>query len=119
MGTVFNDAIIVTGQPKDVEAAYLHAVELGLRVTNVVPHAINGKCTFLIVPDGSKLGWDEHLTYCYLRAQWKNWAIAEKSRAFTAPYPKDAVVVQWVHVQYGDDMERPEILDSSDHGEDE
>lgn len=64
MGYVRHNAIIVTGdsypeaQKKFLEV-YVKAKELfGELVSPVIPSPTNGYQTFMIVPDGSKEGWD-------------------------------------------------------------
>ena len=60
MGYMRHHAIVVTTfQPKAAEAARAKAIELfedGL-VSETLESVINGYLTFLIAPDGSKLGW--------------------------------------------------------------
>lgn len=112
MGTIIHDAIIVTGFPIHTRLAHAKAQELGLIVTSIAQHATNGKSTFLIAPDGSKLGWKDSKEFDARRAQWIDWVRQERDRCFTPPFPDDAVLVEWVEVNYGDC--KPIVVASSD-----
>lgn len=115
MGTIINDAIVVTGRRNDVMITRFKARDLGLAVTEVVPHSVNGHCTYLIVPDGSKEGWQESDEADDARDAWKTWVSEQKSVAKHPPYPVQAPIVDWVHVRYGGDFEGASVVD---HGGD-
>lgn len=101
MGYFRHDAIIVTGQSPEIETAKWHAVNLGLRTTNIVSHAMNMSSSFLIVPDGSKEGWVDSDLGDEARASWIAWTRVVALR------------VQWVAVSYaGDGAEDTCIVDS-------
>ena len=61
MGTITHHSIIVTGFQDgrgSIHEARQAAIDAGCAVTDVVEHGINFTASFLVVPDGSKEGWD-------------------------------------------------------------
>lgn len=59
MGYVKHEAIIVTGCVEEaLKKAKSKAESLGLRCTEVLSHNISHGFSFLVVPDGSKEGWN-------------------------------------------------------------
>lgn len=63
MGYIRHHAIVVTASIKaNAQKAYEKAIELFPKTTtNIVEDQVNGYCSFLIAPDGSKEGWSESL----------------------------------------------------------
>ena len=96
MGYIRHDAIIVTSfNEEGLTQARGVAIKEGLKVTDITEGNINGYVSFLIVPDGSKEGWEESDRCDDARASWKAWA-----RQNT---PND-VLFDWVHVSYAGDL---------------
>jgi len=98
MGMITHDAIVFTfGELEPAQRLRETAIDLGLQCTNVVVSRSNGYCSFLVIPDGSKDGW-ETSDRCDL-ARAKLLAIADRC--------------EWVHVRYSDDHEYVALPDSS------
>lgn len=93
MGYIRDEAIIVTGTPAACEEAVVEAVRLGLHVTSIRAHNINGRSSFLIVPDGSKEGWEDSDKGDAARAMWIEWERANHMRLW----------LRWVHVGYSEE----------------
>lgn len=107
MGTVFHDAIVVTSSFRDdIDKARSEAISLDLVCTEAVPYAINTGWSFLIAPDGSKLGWDVREQHEISRAAWIEWA--EKQYAL-------GVYFDWVHVQFGSEREAQASVIADNH----
>ena len=66
MGTIIDHAIIVTGDRGSVAKAHAKAVEIFPDVTSVAD-SMNHSASFLVPPDGSKLGWSESELGCRRR----------------------------------------------------
>lgn len=81
MGYIRHDAIVVTaGSDEDAECARQKAVDLGLRVSGLVPGTTNGYVSFLIAADGSKEGWEESHRHDAARKAWVEWARTEATK---------------------------------------
>lgn len=93
MGTIYHNAIIVTGWDLDdrIERAHAEAKRLGMRVSEIVWGTTNGYQTFMVAPDGSKEWWEESDRHDGLREQFRAYLDAME------PYPLD-----WVEVRYGE-----------------
>ena len=115
MGIIQNDIIIVTGYGKDIQTAHDKASDIfnvpfldygsNSLVTPIVKHIINDDSTFMIVPDGSKEGWDLSDEFDNRRKEYIQWL------------KKNPSGIDWVHVTYGEIQYR--IADSDDwHGTD-
>lgn len=74
MGYIKDEAIVFTGNERECRLAQWKADQLGLHHTGDRVHAINGLRSFLIVPDGSKEGWEESREGDNRRELWKIWA---------------------------------------------
>jgi len=61
MGTIQHEAVIVVGERPKIEDAHELAKSLYLLVSEVCEGRRNGYCSFLIAPEGSKVGWDAHI----------------------------------------------------------
>lgn len=60
MGFILHDAIIVSAFiDLDIERAHAKAIALGLPVTSIFGPVLNGYRSFLVVPEGSKEGWED------------------------------------------------------------
>lgn len=94
MGYMRHDAIIVTQWDlATLKKLRDKAIELGLVVTDIVKSPRNSYATFVVVPDGSKEGWDFSDEFDKKREEYKNWLIA----VYDDMYP------DWIHVNYGGD----------------
>lgn len=91
MGTIILKTIIVTCyEEADAADAHEKAVELlGDLVSNQVSSTTNGYVTFMVAPDGSKLGWPTHDDANQLRELLLSW-LKEMGRADV------------VHIEYGE-----------------
>jgi hypothetical protein len=107
MGRIKHDAIIcAASQDSDLLLARDKAIALGLPVSGFVPSFINGYCSFLIGPDGSKEGWESSDEGESNRAQWIAWT------------REIDLAVDWAHVSYGgDDPELAHLVDHNEHEE--
>lgn len=65
-------------------------------VTGVVVSTVNGMCSFLVPPDGSKEGWDESDAGDERRAKFVVWLDSTRFEDGSSPYA-------WAEIQYGDD----------------
>lgn len=105
MGYMRHHAILVTHwEAARIERAYLKAVEIfGDMVSPLVKSESNGIQTFVIVPDGSKEGWDPSEVGNDNREIFKQWLKADaKVKQFD---------MDWVEVQYGDDERVTKIIE--------
>jgi hypothetical protein len=97
MGHIVNHAIVVTSYTDEMlNAARQKAIDLGAHVTELVEHNINGESSFLIVPDGSKSGWDASDAGDARRDEWIAWARSQRHEDQSSP-------LAWVEVAYGSD----------------
>lgn len=95
MGLVKHDAIVVTsGIEERAVAARKLAVSLGLECTPIAVSKANGYASFLIIPDGSKEGWEQS-------------DLAESARK---DFCKIVQGVYWVHVAYSYDLDLVKIV---------
>jgi hypothetical protein len=101
MGYIKDEAIIVTGNHQDCQQAHNKAIELGLHCTGIREHETNEYVSFLIVPDGSKEGWEASRVGDDQRELWKIWA----RDAYGKRVDDEWFFVRWVHVSYDDEGE--------------
>lgn len=107
MGYIRHDAIIVTTwDDEQLAVARDQAIALGLRCTEIIASPVNSYHTFVIVPDGSKEGWETSARGDAARAAWIAWARAQLEHC---------VYLDWAHVTYGGD--NPEHAEVVDHNE--
>lgn len=96
MSYVKHNAIIVTSCLEDrLEQARGKAIQLDLTVTPCVRSTINGYETFVIVPDGSKEGWDESEVGDRKREMFLKWIESQSYEDGSSPFDV-------VHVEYGE-----------------
>lgn len=99
MGAIVLRSIVVTADnEEDILLAHENAVELGLRVTNITPSVTNGYTSFMIVPSGSKCGWDTNIEQGKLMDKFIDWI-------------KWKPVAHWVEIQYGPDAAGVTVID--------
>ena len=99
MGYMRHHAFVVTGssgQETTTEEAHAEALRLDLNPTNIVACRVNGYCSFLIPPDGSKEGWEESDEGNAKRWAFFNWLVAHCYEDGSSPF-------QWAEIQYGDE----------------
>lgn len=104
MGTIINHAIIVTGDPERVMAAWRRAGDIFPQVTSIANHSTNGGCSFMVPPDGSKLGWPAHEQGLERRHQFKTWLRAECEKFGW---------LEWLEVRYGEVEGNPNVVAGS------
>jgi hypothetical protein len=109
MGYMRHHAIVVTSWSEErLQAAHKRAEELlpGL-VTPILKGWVNEYQSFFVGPDGSKEGWDDSDKGDIQRQKFREYLASE--------FMEDGgSYVDWAEVQYGDDEEVTEIVDSSD-----
>ena len=97
MGYIRHHAIIVTSWDKDLLVkAYFKAFEYNNQITPITDGVINGYCSFLIVPDGSKEGWPESDDGDISRKKFIEWLELQK-------YDDGSSSLSYVEIQFGDD----------------
>lgn len=104
MGYVEHNAIVVTSWNREhLEIARTLASGQGLEITSIAKSNVNAYFSFLIVPDGSKDGWEDDLEGDKSREKWIV-AMREKN-----------LFVDWVEIVYGGDRDMddlsPEVVD--------
>lgn len=109
MGEMCHHAIVVTSfDYEKLNAARSKAIEVGLNVTPIAPGQVNSYVSFLVVPDGSKKGWEIAEAATDFRAEFVEWLHAQR-------YEDDSTPFDWVEVAYGDSQTHtPAILEDSD-----
>ena len=100
MGYIKHHAIIVTSWfAGDITQSRALAIDYGLTVSDVVRSPVNAYLSFIIVPDGSKEGWEESEVGNWAREKWID---TIKGSA-----------IDWVLVRYGGD--EPELAKIENH----
>lgn len=116
MGTTIHDFVCVVGpatnrenpvdgavdEPGPLQRAHDMAIDIGLIVTPIMPHELNGDSTFFICPDGSNEGWADSQEYDEKRDTWKNYVALRVNRC----------LVSWVHVRFGETGDGSAYVDS-------
>ena len=109
MGYIKHDCIVITGhlwfndkpdargaytkdKTRGISVAHRKAREMGLRVTSIKESQCNGYASFLVIPDGSKEGWDASNEFNGVRAQFIEWLEDPQTEKF-----------DWVALRYGGD----------------
>ena len=107
MGYIAHHAIIVTARSEsDATKAQDFALSLSLICSDVEPSKINGYHSFMIIPDGSKEGWQASADGDAARASWCKWAREAR---------KQHLYLDWVLVRFGGD--EPDRACVEDHSE--
>lgn len=95
MGYISHHTIVVTsGLENLIRAAHAKAIDIGLMVTPVVESHLNFYSSFMVVPDGSKEGWEASYKGDILRGQFKNWLDDQR-------YGDNSTSLNWVEIKYG------------------
>ena len=97
MGYMRHNAIVVTSWSEvSIVAAAQKANELGLQVLGPSDSVINGYCSLLICPDGSKESWLDSNVGEDRREAFRAWLDGQK-------YDDGSTNLEWVEIAYGDD----------------
>ena len=95
MGFFRHDAIILTGDRQGIEEAHKRAFDLfaesAIHISEITQVGINGTCSFLIPPDGSKEGWEDSDEGDQLREE------------FITQLAVDGPLIDWIEVRFGGD----------------
>ena len=104
MGLIRHHGIIVTSGcgPERIREAWIKAVEIfdGF-ISAITDSPVNGYQSFLIVPDGSKEGWDRSYEGNKRRKEFIHW-LKINGGGF-----------DWVEICYGDELGKSEIINDS------
>jgi hypothetical protein len=101
MGYIKHHAIIVTSD-SDIDIAYHKAIECGNIVTNITDSHTNRYSTFVVIPDGSKEGWQTSIDHDYARNEFIEWL---KQDSHEYGYNR----FEWAELTYGSDDESADI----------
>jgi len=118
MGYMSHNAIIVTGYRKygekrgPVDEARDYATSLGCQVTECLESNTNGYVTFVVIPDGSKEGWDGSDAGDVRREAFL--AEVKRRAGMTLVDEDDAWFFDWAEIQYGNDDGITRIIAHSD-----
>lgn len=98
MGYMRHHAILVTSwdREKIEEAWNVAKATFSQEITGIVGPTVNGYCSFMIPPDGSKEGWPESSRGDEQRDWFISWIRSKQ-------YSDGSSCLDWVEVQYGDD----------------
>ena len=107
-------AIIVSADFDEIEAAHKEACAIfeaphvdgttfGGIVSSLTDEAVNGYRSFLVAPDGSKEGWPTSKLFDERRDEFVEWMRSN-----------EALCLDWVEVQFGDDDGKTLIVRHSD-----
>jgi len=116
MGYERNHAIVVSSWDDIIVKAHAEALRIyanegnypwSRTVSPIIPGIINDWHTFIVVPDGSKEGWDVSDEGDRRRDEFIEWLDAQR-------YDDDSTSIDWVEVQYGDDNDETLTLRDSD-----
>lgn len=101
-------AIIVTSWDEEaITRAWAESRRSGCDVSDIVLGAMNGYRSFLVVPDGSKEGWEHSDIGDANRARLIDWLDAQREVDGSSRF-------DWVEVQYGDDNGDNRVLRTDD-----
>lgn len=107
MGYMRHHAIVVTALDDWLAPAQDAATIVGCVVTPITASRANGYASFLVVPDGSKEGWDTSTAGDRARAEFVEWLRGQAYRDGSNRF-------DWVEVQFGDDDNEARILNCGD-----
>lgn len=106
MGYMRHSAIVVTSWRIGlIQTAADKARELGAQVLGPGEPLVNGYCSILIAPDGSKEGWGDSAEGDARREAFKAWLRRQGHSDGSSP-------LEWVEVSYGCDDRSAAIVDS-------
>jgi len=104
MGYIRHEAIVVTSFGEEyIQKAKKFAEGLKLHTTGIVK-TINGYCTFLIAPDGSKEGWIESDEHEQARKDWCVWADKQSV---------NGVYFDYAYISFGGDDDHCRVIQYS------
>lgn len=110
MGYMRHHAILVTSwDASRIETAHEKAREIfsEAMVGPLMESPINGYVTFLVIPDGSKEGWEHSEQGDTQRAEFVSWLNRQR-------YEDQSSWLKWAEVQYGDDEGEALIVHHTD-----
>ncbi len=113
MGHVVHHAIVVSSWDETaIEKAHTAASDYGNHVTSIAEGAVNGERSFLVVPDGSKSGWETSAIGDAARESFIVW-MGEQA------YDDGSNNLRWVEVEFGDDNHtvKARVVDDSNRQE--
>lgn len=106
MGYIRHNAIVVTTwKAEGARKAIEKARELCCQVAVQGAESINGYTTFVIVPDGSKEGWDASIEGDKRRNEFVKW-ISEQC------YEDGSSWYEWAEIAYGNDDRAVQVIRS-------
>ena len=106
MGYIRHNAIVVTTwDEKRMGAAVDKAHEIGLSFIGPSADVVNGYRTMMVIPDGSKEGWDESEYGDTRRQAFRDWLDTYIHGDGSSPF-------EWVEIAYGHDDHSAEVVDS-------
>lgn len=106
MGYMRHHAIIVTCWDRDrLEVAQDKGIAVFGRfgVSDIIESRVNGYCSFLVPPDGSKEGWEDSEHGDNKRAEFVQWLRTDPIGEY----------FEWAEVMYGDDDGAAAIVNHS------
>ena len=102
MGTIIHHAIVVTGGKEMLIEAAMTAQNMGFTVLGPGPSLINGYCSMLVCPDGSKEYWPSSDVFDKKRAEFCKWLEALRDN-------NSKREPEWIEIAFGSEF-RPEII---------
>ena len=112
MGYVKHNVIVVVGFDNDVGVAWQKAKDLfEEKLTDIVEGKGNGYCSFMIVPDGSKEGWETSNEWDEKREEYWKWlnAYETKESEWGKKGTKIIKYLSVVGIRFGGDDEDIEV----------
>lgn len=104
MGYIVNHTISVTSSNETaLRSARDFAASTGAGVSEIVTGMVNGSASFVVVPDGSKEGWEESDLGDKRREQIKLWLRARAYSDGSTPF-------KWFEVEHPEDG-APRVID--------
>lgn len=98
MSAITHHAIIVTSWRHELLTALVaHAINLGATVVGPGAEVTNGYKTVVVVPDGSKTGWEDDVLGNEAREAIRYWLNEQR-------YDDGSSPLEWVEVAYGNDL---------------
>ena len=112
MSRIHHNAIVITSNNKKaIEYVYKKADELfeGY-ITNMTEGFNNGYLSFLVVPDGSKEGWDTSNSWDVKRAEFIDWIETCKIEGIYSQPSPIRYFVEYVEVEFGNELHEAKVL---------
>jgi len=104
MSYIRHNAIVVTSWDKRaIVKAVKAAHEIGLHVLGPSDALMNGYCSILVCPDGSKEGWQRSDDVDREREQFRKWIKDQR-------YADGSSSFEWAEIAYGRDDKAAEVV---------